>query len=417
MKPWKNSNALGLMTEASTVLAAVAAISCANAPYYNVGPSDTGGASAMGGTSAMGGSAGNGGKSALGGSSGNGGAAALGGTSSTGDTSSNGGAPEIGGTSSNGGTATLGGSPSNGGAPEIGGTSSNGGTATLGGSPSIGGASALGGASATGGSSATGGTSNRGGSSATGGTSNRGGSSATGGTTATGGTPATGGSSTTGGTPATGGSSTTGGTPATGGSSTTGGTSNKGGSSATGGTSGPTTTASGVAVFTVPLAASGDGQRFIYRNNTPSGTTYNLSGATLDIVAYAPGATGGDLHVFFASGTSTTNYSSTATDVALSTLATGFRTVKIPVPSAVSGAFDPTLILVTRIEVEAGSGFGTSWKTPATVVYIDSISSSNGVLRDTFDTTIMPDGSTNILANSGARTVTGFSLGWLATYP
>jgi len=379
MKPWKNSNTLGRMTASCTVLAAVAAISCANAPYYNVGPSDTGG------TSAMGGSAGNGGKSAMGGSSDNGGAAATGGTSALGGTSSNAGAAAIGGTSSKGGTSSSGGAA-------IGGTSSKGGTSSSGGA-------ATGGTSSYGGTSALGGSSSRGGSSSVGGTSSSGGASSVGGTTMTGG------------------SSTTGGTSAIGGSSTTGGTSNKGGSSATGGASGPTTTASGVAVFTVPLAAAGDGQRFIYRNNTPSGTTYNLSGATLDIVAYAPGATGGDLHVFFASGTSTTNYSSTATDVALSTLATGFRTVKIPVPSAVSGAFDPTLILVTRIEVEAGSGFGTSWKTPATVVYIDSISSSNGVLRDTFDTTIMPDGSTNILANSGARTVTGFSLGWLATYP
>jgi hypothetical protein len=47
---------------------------------------------------------------------------------------------------------------------------------------------------------------------------------------------------------------------------------------------------------------------------------------------------------------------------------------------------------------------------------MDRIVASNAIFHDAFDTTSMLDAST-MLANSGARTATGFSLGWLASYP
>jgi len=111
--------------------------------------------------------------------------------------------------------------------------------------------------------------------------------------------------------------------------------------------------------------------------------------------------------VFFS--TAVTGADSPAFDVALSQLTSGFETISIPVPDATS-SFDPTSILVTRIEVEAGANFGTSWQTPATVVYIDSISTSDGRFNDTFDSGSAP------LQYSGSRAVSASTLTWVSDY-
>jgi hypothetical protein len=197
----------------------------------------------------------------------------------------------------------------------------------------------------------------------------------------------------------------TGGTVGSGGATGSGGAVETGGASGSGGSSGSCTHANGVAVLTVPLTNPGQGQRFNYENHDGSGS-YNLTGATLKIVACVPGATGGNLHVFF---TTADRIDSTAANVALSTLTTGFTTVGIPVP-AVSGGFDPATIMVIRIEIEAGSAFGTRWQTPATVVYIDSISTSDGRFNDTFDSGSAP------LQYSGSRAVSASTLTWVSDY-
>ena len=165
--------------------------------------------------------------------------------------------------------------------------------------------------------------------------------------------------------------------------------------------SGACTSASGVVALSVPLTAIGEGQRYNYQNYDGIGS-YDLTGATLDIVACAPAATAGNLHVFF---TTLDRNDSTAFDVALSSLTTGFQTISISVPAA-SGQFDPGTIMVTRVEIEAGDGFGTSWQQPATVVVIDSISTSNGLFNDTFDEDIAP------LQHSGARVLSGATITW-----
>ena len=179
-----------------------------------------------------------------------------------------------------------------------------------------------------------------------------------------------------------------------------------GGSAGEGDAGGNSTSASGVAVLTVPLTLIGQAQRYNYQNLDGIGF-YDLTGATLDIVAYAPAAIGGNLHVFF---TTPNLVDSTAFDVELSTLTTGFQTISIPVPAA-SGGFNPAMIMVTRIEVEAGSVFGTTWQTPATIVLIDSISTSDGRLNDTFNAEALP------LEHSGALSVPGATITWLSDYP
>jgi hypothetical protein len=95
--------------------------------------------------------------------------------------------------------------------------------------------------------------------------------------------------------------------------------------------------------------------------------------------------------------------------VALSSLTGEFQTTSVPVP-APSGRFDPDTIALTRIKVEAGDGFGTSWQQPETIVVIDRISTSNGVFDDTFDEGIAP------LEHSGARLLEGATITWEQSY-
>lgn len=196
---------------------------------------------------------------------------------------------------------------------------------------------------------------------------------------------------------------------ASGGKANTSGGSTTGGATMTIGAAGAAMTAAGIAVLTVPLTAVGQGQRYNWENKNSSGLVpANLAGATMNIVACAPGATAGNLHIFFSAGV--TGADSPSFDVALSQLNAGFETISIPVPDAV-GSFDPTSVLVTRIEVEAGTGFGTSWQTPATIVYIDSISTSNGVFKDNFDTAV----DYGVLATSGVRSGNG-TVTWVGSY-
>lgn len=71
--------------------------------------------------------------------------------------------------------------------------------------------------------------------------------------------------------------------------------------------------------------------------------------------------------------------------VALATLVAGFVDIEVLVPEA-TGTFDPTLVDVIRIEVEADPAYGYDFQSPATVIYIDSVVSSNGAVTHPFDT-------------------------------
>jgi hypothetical protein len=169
------------------------------------------------------------------------------------------------------------------------------------------------------------------------------------------------------------------------------------------------TTAQGVMMLTVPLAAPGQGQRY-NAHNTGRVESSNLAGATLTLRVYAPGATGGNLHVFC---TSSNLADGAATDIALSSLTEGFQDIDIPVPAPVPGGFEPTRVFIIRVEVEAGPGFGDSWRSPATVIYIDSIISSNGVISEAFDTAP----SFRTFGSADVRAVPNSTLAWLPSIP
>jgi len=192
---------------------------------------------------------------------------------------------------------------------------------------------------------------------------------------------------------------------------------------ADGSTDVPPTSATGVEMISVPLTApeggaAVPGQRYNVQNRVSPDVPYNLAGQTLTIRAYAPGAIGGDLSVFFRSsipvdGAATGAVDSVATKVALSTLTSGFTDVPITVPAA-AGGFDPSMVDIMRIEVEAAPAFGDTFQTPATIIYFDSITSSNGAVNLTFD--VAAGG--NDFASSGARPLAGSTQpAFLATFP
>ena len=182
------------------------------------------------------------------------------------------------------------------------------------------------------------------------------------------------------------------------------------------GAGGAGNTATGVMRLSVPLMTAstattpGDGQRYNVQNRSANPPApYDMSGATLTIRAYAPDAIGGNLAVFFRSNSGT---DSPIQRVGLSTLNGGFVNVDVLVPAA-TGNFNPTLVDVIRIEVEANMAFGTSFQSPATIVYIDSITSSNSAVNLPFNTNPMP----LEFGSSAARPLGGSMHTWLATYP
>jgi hypothetical protein len=97
--------------------------------------------------------------------------------------------------------------------------------------------------------------------------------------------------------------------------------------------------------------------------------------------------------------------------VGLSTLTAGFTDVVVTVPAAM-GNFNPAQCDVIRFEVEADPAYGSSWLNP-TIVVLDSVMSSNGVVNIPFDA----EPPQNVFMSSGGRPLSGSSYVWAATYP
>jgi hypothetical protein len=176
-----------------------------------------------------------------------------------------------------------------------------------------------------------------------------------------------------------------------------------------GGGSGPTAT--GVMRLSLPFTASGQGQRYNVQNRTNPSAPYDMSGQTLTIRVYAPGATGGDLSVFFRSlgGTDTT-----PVKVPFTMMTAGFVDISIPVP-AMTATYNPVMTEIIRIEPETDPAFGSSWTNP-TLIVLDSIVSTSGTVNIPFNTD--PGAGSPIFSSSGARPgPTGTTTTWAAAYP
>jgi hypothetical protein len=156
---------------------------------------------------------------------------------------------------------------------------------------------------------------------------------------------------------------------------------------------------SGVAVLSVPLTGAAQTQRFANLFAMPA----DLKGITLTVRAYAPGATSGTLLIYPSDTTS--NFGPDVLKINLSSLSAKWMDLTIPIAS--KGAFNAASVKQVNLELAAGQG---PWSNP-TVVYIDSIRSSNLLVNDTFDTTF------GILLKSNLVVVPGSTVSWAQSLP
>jgi hypothetical protein len=155
----------------------------------------------------------------------------------------------------------------------------------------------------------------------------------------------------------------------------------------------------GLAVLSVPLTAASQTHRFA---DLFVGSA-NLEGVTLTIRAYAPGATGGTLVIY--PSDMLAGYSASPLETKLSSLSAKWMDLTIPVAS--SAGFDATIVKQVNLDVKGGPG---PWINP-TVVYIESIWSSNRLVNDTFDT------SSGKLVSSSLVVVPGATIAWAQSVP
>ena len=157
----------------------------------------------------------------------------------------------------------------------------------------------------------------------------------------------------------------------------------------------------GLVQMSVPLTSAAQIQRYADVFNPPP----DLTNTTLMLRMYAPNATGGALAIYMTDISS--DFAPTVT-VPLNTLTQGWTDVSIPI-GGVAGPFDPSAMHQVTIEVTGGSS--TAWQTPATVIYIDGIWTSNLQVNDTFDSTL--DG----MIGSSLQTVSGSMMTWVDSLP
>lgn len=152
----------------------------------------------------------------------------------------------------------------------------------------------------------------------------------------------------------------------------------------------------GIAVLSTPLNASGDQTRF---SDVFPGFPLDLTGSSVRIRVYAPGATGGTLTLFL-SDTASGFGSQVVLD--LTTLSQNWTDVVVPV-----AGINPTLVKQANLLVVAD---GTTFANP-TVLYVDSVRASNQRVNETFD------GDVGGFVKSSIVAVAGASVSWTATMP
>ena len=157
---------------------------------------------------------------------------------------------------------------------------------------------------------------------------------------------------------------------------------------------------SGIAVLSVPFTGAEQSQRFADLFNV---TAPNLEGTSLTVRAYAPGATSGTLLIVPSDTASA--FSSNVLKIDLTSLSAKWMDLAIPIASA--GPFNATSVKQINLTLSAGKG---PWSKP-TVLYIDSIRSSNLRVNDTFDT------SFGNLLKSSLVAAPGATIDWTQSLP
>jgi len=164
--------------------------------------------------------------------------------------------------------------------------------------------------------------------------------------------------------------------------------------------------ASGLTVFSTPLTSSGQAQRYadIFLP-TPNSPGIDLTGFTVTMRVYAPGATAGSL-VMYMSDVPSGLGPETAVD--LTTFSQ--KWVDLSIPIVAGGAFNPKVTKQINMDIRSGNTNGP-WQSPATLVYVDSVRVSNGSFNDTFDLNV------GAFVKSGLVKLEGSMLSWTQAVP
>ena len=156
---------------------------------------------------------------------------------------------------------------------------------------------------------------------------------------------------------------------------------------------------SGIGVLSVPFSDAAQAQDFADWFVEPR----NLDGARLTVRAYAPGATSGSLTIYLRDILG--RPSSALLQTELSQLSAKWTDLSIPITGA--GNFGANVVKQINLDVKAGAG---PWATP-TIIYIDSVRTSNQAVNDAFDSTTLD------LLKSKVVAVPGSALDWVAGVP
>jgi len=151
----------------------------------------------------------------------------------------------------------------------------------------------------------------------------------------------------------------------------------------------------GIAVLSTPLNAIGDKTRF---SDIFPGYPLDLTGASVTVRVYAPGATGGTIK-FFASDNSSSFGAEIILD--LTSLNQKWTDVSVPITD-----LDVQHIKQVNLLVTADGTYANP-----TVVYVDSVRTSNQLVNETFDS------SFGGFMKSGLVAVDGASVSWTAAMP
>jgi hypothetical protein len=126
--------------------------------------------------------------------------------------------------------------------------------------------------------------------------------------------------------------------------------------------------------------------------------------SSLNLRLYAPGATGGTV-LFYMSDSAYT--AGTGVQVPLNSFSAGWVDVKL-LGGHVGGSWDPSAITQVNIQITAS---GTPPFASPTLMYVDSVWSSNGLINETFDT------SAGRFAKSSRTFLEGSQFTWFDAIP
>jgi hypothetical protein len=152
----------------------------------------------------------------------------------------------------------------------------------------------------------------------------------------------------------------------------------------------------GIAILSTPLTTSGDQTRFA---DVFPGFPLDLTGSSVRVRVYAPGATGGTIKFFVSD-----NSSAFGAEVILGLTALNQKWTDVVVP--IAGVNAKQVKQVNMLVVADGATFANP-----TTVYVDSVRTTNQLVNETFDANVGGFVKSSIVAVPGA------SVAWTAAMP